>query len=96
MQMPDEVTVGCHKYTVTRKPERGQNGGCDFDGLKLSVKKRMRRSKEQETLLHEVLHACTDVACKERDDEPFVNAVAPVLLQVIQDNPELVEYLRRK
>jgi hypothetical protein len=93
--MPQTVKIGCHLYGVNRFPSR-DSGECDFDGLQINVKPRLRRGKAKEILLHEILHACTYPAqtSKRLTDEEFVDATAPVLLGVIQDNPELLEYLR--
>lgn len=87
-------------YSVIRsaKPPGGNtpNGLCDFDGLKLYIKKGLKKSIAQETLLHEVLHACTSPLLngeEQLSDEKFVTGVSPVLLQVMRDNPKLLEYL---
>ena len=71
-------------------------GNCDTNTLQIWIRQKLRRSKAREILLHEVLHACTHpwiVQGGKFEDEEFVTAVAPVLLLVLQDNPELVEYL---
>lgn len=95
--MPSAVRVGCHAYAIVRKPGISYNGECQFDSLQITVKARLRRSKAQEILLHEVLHACTHPTLnggRKLTDEDFVDGVAPTLLQVIQDNPGLLEFLR--
>jgi hypothetical protein len=97
--MPSSIKVGPHTYSILRKPSQAMGdslGNCDFTILEIWVKARLRRTKSQEILLHELLHACTHPSFngdEKMDDESFVNAVAPVLLQVLQDNPELVSYL---
>ena len=96
--MPKTVKVGVHTYTIVRKSaaQMGNDlGQCSFDGLQLVVKQRLKKSMARETLLHEVLHSCMYPSFdgKTATDEDFVLAVAPVLLQVMQDNPELLEYL---
>lgn len=96
--MPKTIKVGPHVYTVVRKTTSGWNGECDFDVLQITVKKRLRKSKAREILLHEVLHACTHPSLngnKSYKDEDFVDGVSPALLQVLQENPEFVEYLTR-
>jgi len=97
--MPKSIKVGPHTYTVLRKQASAFDeaiGFCDNNSLQIWIKKRLRKSKAQEILLHEVLHTVT-LQCldgvKELGDESFVTATAPVLLQVIQDNPDLLEYL---
>jgi hypothetical protein len=70
-------------------------GECDFDALIIRVRKNLRKSKAQELLLHETIHACTDPSLKTggHTEEDFVNTLSPILLQVLQDNPKLLEYL---
>lgn len=97
--MPKTVKVGPHTYSVLRLSKSQMNGdlgGCDTNTLQLSVQQRLKKSKAKEILVHEMLHACTHPSFLGDDkftDEDFVTAVAPVLLQVIQDNPDLLLYL---
>jgi hypothetical protein len=52
------------------------------------------------TMLHEVLHTCTQASRFERylkevedPEEFFIGQISPVLLQVLHDNPNLMGYL---
>jgi len=97
-RMPQSVKVGPHTYPVLRKPASTMkdHGLCDWNQVQILIRSRLRKSKAQEVLLHEVLHACTypNMACVVRkSDEDFVDVVAPTLLQVLQENPELLTYL---
>lgn len=98
--MPKAVKVGAHSYTILRKTKTqmpNDIGSCDTDGLQILIRKPVRSSIAKETLLHELLHACnypTFVGKENVSEEDIVNATAPVLLQVLRDNPELIEYLR--
>jgi hypothetical protein len=95
--MPKSIKVGAHVYTILRKPKSQLSGvgECDFDNTQIVIRKRLKKSVAKETLLHELLHACIYPSFNDKSttDEEFVLALAPVLLQVIQDNPELLEYL---
>lgn len=97
--MPAKIKVGPHVYSVIRKPSSAMgnnNGYCKADALEIWVRQRLKRSKASEVLLHECLHATTHpvlIQGGKYDDEEFITSIAPVLLQVLQDNPELVEYL---
>jgi hypothetical protein len=96
--MPKTVKVGVHTYSILRKPKSqmgGDLGTCDFNELQIFLRKQLRKSVAKETLIHELLHAATYPSLNEKtvSDEDFVTAVSPVLLQVMQDNPELLEYL---
>lgn len=97
--MPSSVKVGPHVYTILRKPASlmpNDLGHCSTNDLQICVRARLRKSKAREILLHECLHACTHptvVMGGKLDDEEFVLAVSPVLLQVLQENPSLIDYL---
>jgi hypothetical protein len=99
--MPKTAKVGPHVYSVLRKPTSALGtenlGHCDSSSLQIWIKERLRRSKAQEILLRELLHAIVLQALdttKKHDDESYVVVVtAPILLQVIQDNPDLIAYL---
>ena len=99
MRMPLSIKVGPHVYQVLRKTAKelpDALGICNFNSLEIWIRCRLRGSKAKEILLHEILHATTHPSFngeEKTDDESLVNAVAPVLLQVLQDNPELVAYL---
>ena len=95
--MPISVKIGPHIYTVVRAYRNGANGFCDIDGLKVAVQPRLRKTKAQEVLLHEIMHALTHptlCGSGKFTDEEFVTGVTPLLLQVLKDNPDLLEYLR--
>ena len=96
--MPKTVKVGVHTYAVLRLPKSkmGDNlGTCDFNTLQIPILKGLRKSVAKETLVHELLHAATYPSLNEKvlTDEEFVTGVSPVLLQILQENPDLVEYL---
>ncbi len=71
-------------------------GDCDCNGLQITVKQRLKKSKAQEILLHEIQHAIilqSLMGDKLYEDEDFICAISPVLLQVIKENPDLIDYL---
>lgn len=50
--------------------------------------------RRREVLLHEILHACIEShSVSHEDEEMLVTEVAPVLLDVLRQNPHLVKYL---
>ena len=103
MVIPRTIKVGPHVYSVVRKTVEEMPdalGNTDFDANEIRIRKSLRGSKQAEVLLHELLHATTYpsfTGVYEGEEklmtEELVNAVAPVLLQVLKDNPKLVEYL---
>jgi hypothetical protein len=100
-QMPKTVKIGAHTYNILRKPAsilEDNLGHCDSNALQIWVRARLRKSKAQEILLHEILHAIilqSLMGEEKYDDEEFIVATAPVLLQVLQENPELLTFLAR-
>jgi hypothetical protein len=99
-KMPRTVKVAAHTYTILRKSKTqlpNDVGMCDFDALQIWVRERLKKSVARETLLHELCHACTYPSFIDATvtDERFIEALSPVLLQVLQDNPELLEYLTK-
>lgn len=95
-KMPQQVKISPHTYTVVRTGFKDRIGNCDFQKLQIFVRARLRRSKAQEILIHEVLHGCTHPTLnghKRMTDEDFVEAIAPTLQQVLKDNPDLISYM---
>ena len=103
MVIPRTIKVGPHVYSIVRKTVEEMPddlGNTDFDANEIRIRKNLRGNKAKEILVHELLHSCSypsfTGAYAENEKytpEDFVNALAPVLLQVLQDNPALVKYL---
>ena len=98
--LPTVVRVGYRDYAIIewdRKDAASSDryGECDKANAIIRVSTDYGALKAANTLLHEVLHACFDVAAIEGDDpeERTVTSLANVLAQVIRDNPDLVAYL---
>ena len=99
--MPKTAKIGPHVYRVERWPAskipeidgNEANAFHDPDGLLIVVRQRLRRSKAQEFTVHEFLHSIWPAG--DPREEENVTSLAPRLLQLVQDNPELVEYLRQ-
>jgi hypothetical protein len=71
------------------------NGECDTDKQAILIREGQPLESEQDTLLHECLHAI-DEAVDARLKETQVKKVATALLAVLKENPSFVSYLRRK
>jgi hypothetical protein len=103
MRIPKTVKVGPHVYRIVKVSSSEMPealGDSDFDLMRIRVLKNLRSSKGKEVLLHELLHCCTYPSFTgayetdpKLDAEEFVNAVAPALLQLLRDNPDMVAYL---
>lgn len=103
-QPPRKVYAGNHAYKVTVDKsgivgDHAENrGSTQNETLSIVLDGRLARSHLRQTLLHEVLHAVWDqtalTATDVQDDQELVvQALAPVLLDVLCRNPSLVEFL---
>lgn len=98
--MPKTVKASPHTYTVVR-PWKVMCDGVEVDGLceatelKLSIRRGLKRNWAQEKLTHELAHVALDgiEGVTDEIEEKVVTYMAPRLLQIIKDNPELVRYL---
>lgn len=83
---------------TTRAHKDGECGHCDHSNLDLRVHPDIAKPLKRETLLHEALHACTNLAgilpeYGRKKEERLVRRLAPVVLQMLRDNPWLVKRL---
>ena len=80
--------------------EEGDYGQCDDDKQLISLIAGRSLGNDQDTLLHELIHAICfqmNVADKMgKHEEAVVQAIATGLLAVLKDNRGLVSYLRSK
>jgi hypothetical protein len=104
---PRSVKVGATPYSVrysSRLSDNGEVGSTTFISQSIELLPGQGPDYERDTLLHEVLHAVvfnTNLRSMEgwREDgreEAIVQALAPVLLQVLRENPRLIDYLLEK
>jgi hypothetical protein len=97
--LPSKVKVGSAKYAVSFDP----NMLDDFCKTQFKTESIILRPGDtvrvtRDTLLHEVLHTVTFQTnlyneLGDEKEESFVWRIAPVLLTVLRENPELVAYL---
>ena len=108
MKRPERIKVLGKVYRVRVVTERAQGfedgdyGECDNDKHIITLIAGRSLGNDQDTLLHEVIHAVAfqmnvDGAIGKRgNEEQWVQALATGLLAVMKDNPTLVSYLRQK
>lgn len=82
-------------YTTTSPLGDDLNGECDSDKQTILVRDSQPLESEQDTVLHECLHAI-DEAVDAKMKETQIKKLATGLLAVLKDNPSFVSYLRRK
>lgn len=73
------------------------SGLCDPEGQIILIEGKNASASQALTLLHEVLHACfaaagiSDTVSSEQE-ESVANRLSPILMTVLQENPDLVRY----
>ncbi|MFZ4431667.1 MAG: hypothetical protein ACOYOQ_00570 [Microthrixaceae bacterium] len=95
---PGKLRVGPFTYRVVVDEGRIPSdlyGACDKSHHVISLHPNQSGDRLRATLLHEVIHALCDVAAVDDDkaEEAVATRLAPLLLDVLRDNPRLVEYL---
>lgn len=108
MKRPQSIQVLGKTYKVRVVTERAQDfedgdyGMCDNDAHVISIVAGRSLGNDQDTLLHEIIHAVAfqmgvDGAINKRaTEEAWVQGLATGLLAVIKENRGLVSYLRQK
>lgn len=100
--LPTSVKVGPHPYKVAASDDvahatgedEGLFGHVDHRACVITIGSDMSLSQSQDTVLHEALHAVLLYLGK--DDEDLVALITPPLLDLLQRNPRMVEYLVQK
>ena len=83
------------QYTSGAPLDDDNIGELDPDKQKITIKKGQPLETEQDTFLHEIIHAIDhelNIGLREKQ----VRALATGFLAALKDNPKLVAYLRRK
>ena len=89
MKIPAALKIGNHVYQIETKEivdgNRGWRGATFVDSTLIEIKKDLPESRQAQTLLHEILHACWEDSGLGRvfdddDKERIVTALAPVYL----------------
>jgi len=71
------------------------SGGCDFDKCLIQQSTDECEQQRRDTLAHEIFHAISDsLGLKVKESETM--ALGCVWVQVLRENPELVEYLLKE
>lgn len=95
---PKYIYIGPYRYVISASNKLGEPD--DLDGMtdtsrgKIILRKRLSFTRKRETLLHEILHAVWDVcALKNDNEEDMVTRIAPILLDTLRRNLDLVDWL---
>lgn len=95
---PKTIRVGPFPFTVEFRHDHTNAGELDSNGQRIHVAHGMALQQEQDTVLHEVLHACAylvglSARWATEHEEEFIRCVTGPLLDVLKRNPKLTEYL---
>jgi hypothetical protein len=104
MKIPKIAKVGPLLYDIVEKKKVGpktKDGSIYFGFTKhekqsIAINKLLRDGLKRETLLHELLHCCvlqSGLQCDYDEEERIVASLSPLILQVLRDNEDIVEYL---
>ena len=108
MPLPKKVKVRDFTYSVERVKDlhRIDDNGRrhDYFGLvnvrtdSIQIEEEMSHQNVQLTLAHELVHAMLHQTPLNvhPDEEDICNSLAPMLIALIRDNPQLVEYFKEK
>lgn len=93
--VPESVVVGPYTYKVGIGQTYSQWGMVNHTEQKVLVDEAVTVERQRVTLMHELLHCCTELMhiTDESSEEATVSALAPALVQVLRENPDLVAYL---
>lgn len=107
-KLPEHIDVGPFRYTITadelarhRAQEASQTillGQTDHNELTIVLSEKMPDGVARETLMHELLHVVNEVTglrskWGNAKEERIVRRLSPVLLELLQRNPEAVRFL---
>ena len=102
---PESVRVGAHVYDIEWDHDLAQfnaAGVTNNDTLKIGVDQKNALPVQQETMVHELLHAVwnqtslrTRIPDADTDSpgEAAIQDLAPVLYALLRDNPEVVKWV---
>ncbi len=91
MKIPKKLKIGGHVYDILWMPNnRKQCGETETADLKIRISPEFPQSQQEETIIHEILHAVrVQLSLNDSDtdkEERMVNALAGALYQVLNDN----------
>lgn len=102
--MIDKVKIGVYDYAVkeTEGPitvDRHEcTGSIVYEKLEINILTNRAEQKKMQTLMHEITHGIIHsyrIPLSDDDLEEITDRFATGFMQVIRDNPALIEYLRQ-
>ncbi len=90
--IPEKIIVAGIEYEVEEvemvivNDNINYAGSCSEANSEIKLLKSLSKTKKEQTLVHEILHACFYEAGFDEHDEDVINRVSNVLYQVLKDN----------
>lgn len=103
--LPNTLRIGPYTWTVKcskkawaeTKPKEGEYGEADPHKYRITLKPKMSLQYERVVLMHEIMHAARFATEQDLDlnkaEESFIELTDGILVAVLQDNPDLLDYL---
>lgn len=95
--MIDNVKIGAIRYQVAQEPtltDTGYFGQIRHARCQIAIAGELHPSAAAQTLWHEIIHGILTQAGITEQPENLVDSMAYGVLQVIRDNPDLVDLSR--
>lgn len=104
IKLPKHVRIGCfnfeiEQWTAQDASSSARYGECSIMVQRIRVDTQYGPVRAANTLLHEILHACSRLGgyddIENPNEEQTVSQFTDTLLQVWQDNPDVMEWIGR-
>ncbi|NGP45983.1 ImmA/IrrE family metallo-endopeptidase [Bacillaceae bacterium SIJ1] len=86
MNLPERIKIAGVHYDVEPFEDEENYGTCLYTKLLIRVDPRLKQRKQEQVLVHEMLHAIYLEAGYKEHDEEVIDRVSKVLYQVLCDN----------
>lgn len=97
------MKIGPYRYTIKEKnineylteDSEKKLGYTDRDSQRILIQPGQGRDRFVETFLHEILHVCWEAAglLGEAEEEDAIRQLSPVLVEVLRNNPSMVQFI---
>jgi hypothetical protein len=86
MRIPRRITVNGQTWRVVFKPlaSRGLDGLCLHRRREIQIDWHLTRPEQEETFLHELMHACLATGFTMKAEERFIRRLSPRLYEALE------------
>jgi len=101
MKLPAKIRVGYKVYDVEDWDRKEAEGACmvgvsSFSRSQIKVCRDFGDEETFNTLIHEIFHCCYKVGDLEpgNSEEKVITVMTNMFIQVLQDNPDLIKFIK--